>query len=148
MGLTADRDSRAEAFENRPPRFGSYIGLFYIAAILGILCFAVFHDAGTGHAHDQLKPGMTPTEVAALLGVPRSETKSGTHVVHVVQVWRIPDGFTIEVEFQDGKLLSKARVAASDHSRSGSLTRDAPDRSQERWMIYCLSLDPEDPRQA
>ena len=114
MGLSVDRDSRAEAFEKRPPRFGSYIGLFYVAAILGILCFAVFHDTGTGHAYDQLKPGMTPTEVAALLGVPRSETKSGTHVV---QVWRIPDCFTIEVEFQDGKLLSKARVAAVEGSR-------------------------------
>ena len=85
-------------------------GWFYVAAILGILGFAVFHDTGTGHAYDRLKPGMTPTEVAALLGVPRSETKSGTRVV---QVWRIPDGFTIEVEFSNGKLLSKERVAAA-----------------------------------
>ncbi len=97
-------DSRAEASEKRPPRFGSYIGLFYVAAILGILCFAVFHDTGTGHAYDQLKPGMTPTEVAALLGVPRSETKSGTRVV---QVWRIPDGFTIEVEFKTASSYRK-----------------------------------------
>ena len=111
MGLTVDNESRAEASEKRPPRFGSYIGLFYVAVILGILCFAVFHDTGTGHAYDQLKPGMTPTEVAALLGVPRSETRSETRVV---QVWRIPDGFTIDVEFQDGKLLSKKRVAAVD----------------------------------
>ncbi len=114
MGPTADQDSRSEAPEKRPPHFGSYIGLFYVAAILCILGFAVFHDTGTGHAYDQLKPGMTPTEVAALLGVPRSETKSETHVV---QVWRIPDGFTIEVEFQDGKLLSKKRVAAVDGPR-------------------------------
>ena len=70
--------------------------MFYVAAILGVLGFAVLHDTGTGHAYDRLKPGMSPTEVAALLGVPRSETKSGTRVV---QVWRIADGFTIEVEF-------------------------------------------------
>lgn len=114
MGRSVNRHSRAEASEKRSHRFGSYIGLFYVAAILGILCFAVFHDTGTGQAYDQLKPGMTPTEVAALLGVPRSETKSGTRVV---QVWRIPDGFTIEVEFQDGKLLSKARAAAVEVPR-------------------------------
>ena len=57
---------------------------------------------------------MTPTEVAALLGVPRSETKIGSKRV---QVWRIPDGLTIEVEFQDGKLLSKERIAAGEGSR-------------------------------
>jgi len=115
MGLIVDRDSRAEASEKRPPRFGSYLGLFYVAVILGILGFAVFHDAGTRHAFDQLKTGMTPTEVAALLGVPRSETTSGTRIV---QVWRIPDGFTIEVEFQDGNLLAKKRVAAVDGPRT------------------------------
>ena len=34
------------AHETDPSRFGSYIGLFYTAAIIGILSFAVFFDAG------------------------------------------------------------------------------------------------------
>lgn len=88
------------------PRFGSYIGLFYVAAILGILSFAVLRDTGTTHAFDRLRAGMTPTEVAALLGVPRSETNEGSKVV---QAWRIPDGQTFEVEFQDGKLIQKRK---------------------------------------
>ena len=111
MGMTVDPETHGAASAKRPPRFGSYLGLFYVAAILGVLGFAVLHDTGTGHAYDRLKPGMSPTEVAALLGVPRSETKSGSRVV---QVWRIPDGFTIEVEFSNGKLLSKERLAAVD----------------------------------
>ena len=77
MGLTLEPES-VRGFGRAAPRFGSYIGLFYVAAILAILGFAVFHDSGTGHAYDRLRPGMTPTEVAALLGVPGIETRSGT----------------------------------------------------------------------
>ncbi len=95
------------------PRFGSYIGLFYVAAILGVLSFAVFRDMGTTQAFDRLRTGMTPTEVAALLGVPRSETTEGTKTV---QAWRIPDGQTFVVEFRDGKLIEK-RKSLEDAAR-------------------------------
>jgi hypothetical protein len=114
MRRSLSRDSQAEAFEKPTPRFSSYLGLFYVAVIFGILGFAGFHASGTGHAYDQLKLGMTPTEVAALLGVPRSESKSESRVV---QMWRIPDGFTIEVEYQDGRLISKARRATGVEPR-------------------------------
>ena len=50
---------------------------------------------------------MTPTEVAAILGSPRSETKSGTHLV---QTWHIADGSTFEVRFEQGKLTAKQRL--------------------------------------
>ena len=72
-----DEHTKADTAGKGQPRFGSYLGLFFVAAILGILSFALFHDSGIGHAFAGLKPGMTPTEVAAVLGVPRSETRSG-----------------------------------------------------------------------
>jgi len=91
------------------PRFGSYIGLFFVVGILGILSFAILHDdSGIGHAFTKLKPGMTPTEVAAVLGVPRSEAKSGPSLV---QTWRMPDGVIFKVMFRDGKLIAKERGA-------------------------------------
>ncbi len=91
------------------PRFGSYIGLFFVAVILGILFFALLHDPGTNHAFDGLRPGMSSTEVAAVLGVAQAENKEGTLLV---QTWRIPDGTLFEVRFQDGKLVAKQRKAA------------------------------------
>jgi hypothetical protein len=101
-----DRPANADAADKHPLRFGSYIGLFYVVAILAILSFAVFYDTGAGHVFDRLEPGMSPTQVAAILGAPRSETKSGSIVV---QTWRISGGQTLEVEFQDGRLTAKSR---------------------------------------
>ena len=103
-----DEHTKAETAGKGQPRFGSYLGLFFVAAILGILSFALFHDSGIGHAFDGLKPGMTPTEVAAVLGVPRSETRTGPSLV---QTWRMPDGIIFKVRFQDGKLIAKERRA-------------------------------------
>ncbi|MFO0889110.1 MAG: hypothetical protein U0790_08210 [Isosphaeraceae bacterium] len=94
--------------KDRTPRFGSYIGLFYVAAIVGVLSFAVLRDSGTGHAFDRLQTGMTPTEVAALLGTPQAATAEGPRTI---QTWRIPDGQTFVVEFIDGKLVQKRRDA-------------------------------------
>jgi hypothetical protein len=88
------------------PRFGSYLGVFYVVAIVGVLSWAVLRDTGTTQAFERLRTGMTTTEVAALLGVPRTETADGPRVV---QTWRIPDGQTFVVEFEDGKLVSKRR---------------------------------------
>lgn len=99
-----DEHTKAETVGKGQPRFGSYLGLFFVAAILGILSFALLHDSGIGHAFEGLKPGMTPTEVAAVLGVPRFETSSGPCLV---QTWRMPDGFIFDVKFQDGKLIAK-----------------------------------------
>jgi hypothetical protein len=104
------RDAATGATEHSQPRFGSYLGVFYIAAILGILSFAIFYDVGPGHAFDRLQPGMTPTEVAAILGSPRSETRSGTRII---QTWQSPDGFTYKVEFQEGKLAAKDKTKTS-----------------------------------
>jgi hypothetical protein len=92
----------------RAPRFGSYIGPFYVAAIIGVLCWALLRDTGTTHAFDRLEPGMTPTQVAALLGVPRSESTEGPRTV---QTWIIPDGQTYRVEFEAGRLVRKVRIA-------------------------------------
>jgi len=103
-----DEHTKADTAGKGQPRFGSYLGLFFVAAILGILSFALLHDSGIGHAFAGLKPGMTPTEVAAVLGVPRSETRTGPRLV---QTWRMPDGFIIEVRFRDGKLITKERRA-------------------------------------
>jgi hypothetical protein len=103
-----DEHTNADTAGKGQPRFGSYLGLFFVAAILGILSFALLHDSGIGHAFAGLKPGMTATEVAAVLGVPRSETRTGPRLV---QTWRMPDGFIIEVRFQDGKLIAKERTA-------------------------------------
>lgn len=111
MGNTAGRDQEHEVPEDRQPRFGSYLGLCFILAMLGILAFELIHDPGVTHAYNALRPGMTATEVAALLGSPRSETKDGARVV---QTWRIPDGHTIVVAFRDGKLTSKERKPTSD----------------------------------
>jgi hypothetical protein len=103
-----NREQAIQGFEKAQPRFGSYIGLAFILAMIGILSFAVFHDSGVTQAFNELKPGMTTTQVAALLGVPRTEAKSGARTV---QTWEIPDGHTIVVEFQDGKLKMKDRKA-------------------------------------
>ncbi len=111
MESAPDRPEAIEGTDSRQPRFGSYIGLAFIVAMIGILGFEVFHDPGVTHAFDELKPGMTATEVAALLGVPRTETRAGAHTV---QTWEIPDGHTIVVEFQDGKLTTKERKARTD----------------------------------
>ncbi|MGZ3300076.1 MAG: hypothetical protein ACXWO1_09770 [Isosphaeraceae bacterium] len=101
--------TKADTAGKGQPRFGSYLGLFFVAAILGILSFALLHDdSGIGHAFTGLKPGMTPTEVAAVLGVPRSETRSGPSLV---QTWRMPDGVIFKVRFRDGKLIAKERRA-------------------------------------
>ncbi len=115
MISTRDEDTSPDPAGQGQPRFGSYIGLFFVIAILGILSFAILRDdAGIGHAFTKLKPGMTPTEVAAVLGVPRSETKSGPSLV---QTWRMPDGVTFEVRFQDGKLIAKERGAEVSPAR-------------------------------
>ena len=104
--------TRHENIESEPagigqPRFGSYVGLLFVVAILGILSFALIHDdAGIGYAFTKLKPGMSPTEVAAVLGVPHSETKSGARLI---QTWKMPDGPIVEVTFEDGKLITKDR---------------------------------------
>jgi hypothetical protein len=104
-----DEHMKADTARKGQPRFGSYIGLFFVVAILGILSFAILHDdSGIGHAFTKLKPGMTPTEVAAVLGVPRSEMKTGPSLV---QTWRMPDGIIFEVSFRDAKLIAKARRA-------------------------------------
>jgi len=103
-----DEHTKADTAGKGQPRFGSYLGLFFVAAILGILSFALLHDSGIGHAFDKLEPGMTPTEVAAVLGVPRSETRTGPSLV---QTWRMPDGIIFKVRFQDGKLIAKERRA-------------------------------------
>jgi len=105
MMSTRDQDTKPDPAGQGQPRFGSYIGLVFVVAILGILSFALFHDdSGIGHAFSKLKPGMTPTEVAAVLGVPRSETRSGPHLI---QTWKMPDGPIFEVTFEDGKLITK-----------------------------------------
>lgn len=105
MMSISDEPTKTETAGKGQPRFGSYIGLIFVIGILGILSFAILRDdAGIGHAFTKLKPGMTPTEVAAVLGVPRSETKTGPSLV---QTWRMPDGVTFEVRFQNGRLTSK-----------------------------------------
>jgi len=103
-----DEPTKADTAGKGEPRFGSYIGLFFVVAILGILSFALLHDSGISHAFAGLKSGMTPTEVAAVLGVPRSETRSGPSLV---QTWRMPDGVIFKVRFRDGKLIAKERRA-------------------------------------
>ena len=119
MEFSRDREQAIEEAEKTQPRFGSYIGLFFILAMIGILCFELSHDSGVKQAFNELKPGMSPTQVAAMLGVPRSETKSGAQTV---QRWEIADGYTIVVEFQDGKLTRKERKARND-PRPSSLSR-------------------------
>ena len=105
MMSSSDEHTKIETAGKGQPRFGSYIGLIFVIGILGILSFAILRDdAGIGHAFTKLKPGMTPTEVAAVLGVPHSWTKTGPSLV---QIWRIPDSVTFEVRFQEGKLITK-----------------------------------------
>jgi hypothetical protein len=110
--MTSKIDEHTQAADTAgkgQPRFGSYIGLIFVVGILGILSFAILHDdSGIGHAFTKLRPGMTPTEVAAVLGVPRSETKTGPNLI---QTWRMPDGVTFRVSFQDGKLITTERGA-------------------------------------
>ncbi len=109
MTSKLDEPMKADPARKGQPRFGSYIGLIFVVGILGILSFAILRDdAGIGHAFTRLKPGMTPTEVAAVLGVPRSEARSGPSLV---QTWRMPDGVTFKVRFQDGKLIAAERGA-------------------------------------
>jgi hypothetical protein len=110
MSSDPDQDGVADLPEPGQPRFGSYIGLVYTIAILGILSFAIFYDVRPGHAFDRLHEGMTPTEVAAILGVPRAETKQGTRIV---QTWQVPDGSTLEVQFEGGKLAAKHKTRTS-----------------------------------
>ena len=98
---------KADSTGKGQPRFGSYIGVVFVVGIVGILVFALVHDGtGTNRGFEGLHPGMTTTEVAAVLGVPRSETSSGPEIV---QTWRMPDGPVYEVTFQDGKLIKKER---------------------------------------
>jgi hypothetical protein len=111
MEYTEERREVIGESAGRQPRFGSYIGVFFILAMIGILCFELLKDPGVAHAYNALKPGMTTTQVAAVLGVPRSETKSGSQTV---QTWQIPDGHTIVIEFQDGKLTAKERKAQGE----------------------------------
>ena len=108
-----DKHTKGDTAGKGQPRFGSYLGLFFVAAILGILSFALLHDSGIGHAFTGLKPGMTPTEVAAVLGVPRSETRTGPSLV---QTWRMHDGIIFKVRFQDGKLVAKERRDGASHA--------------------------------
>lgn len=117
-----DNQDRAETTAEGKPRvqnplrFGSYTGLFYVAAIVGVLSWAVFRDTGTTHAFDRLEPGMTPTQVAALLGVPRTETSEGSLTV---QTWKIPDGQVFTVEFRDGHLVEKHRASGAAANPKG-----------------------------
>ena len=111
MASAQDQVHATEEAEKSQPRFGSYIGLFFIVAMIGILCFELFHDSGVAQAFNELKPGMSTTQVAALLGSPRSETKSGAQTV---ERWEIADGHSIMVEFQDGKLTKKERKVRED----------------------------------
>ncbi len=96
---SADADGRS------PPPFGSYSGLFFAIAMLGILGFSFFYETGAGHVLNRVKPGMNPTEVAAILGVPRSENRVGDRLV---QEWHFPNGSNVEIVFQGGKLISKS----------------------------------------
>jgi hypothetical protein len=95
--------------EKPPPPFGSYIGLFFAIAMLGILGFSFFYETGAGHVLNRVKLGMNPTEVAAILGVPRSQNRVGSRMV---QDWHFPDGSSVEIVFQDGKLVSKSQRPA------------------------------------
>ena len=101
--LAADMEKKSN------PPFGSYIGLFFAIAMFGILGFSFFYETGGGHVLNRVKPGMNPTEVAAILGVPRSENRAGDRLV---QDWHFADGSSVEVEFQDGKLVSKSERQA------------------------------------
>jgi hypothetical protein len=97
-----------------PPRFGSYIGIVYVIAILSILGFAVFYDVGPGQPFDRLQTGMTPKDVGGILGVPKTEAKTGTELV---QTWQFPDGSTFEVKFHGGRLATKERRTRADRVR-------------------------------
>jgi hypothetical protein len=108
MECAQDGQQAIDQPDTTQPRFGSYIGLFFILAMIGILCFELSRDSGVTQAFNELKPGMSTTQVAANLGVPLTETKSGSRTV---QKWEIADGYTIVVEFQDGKLTTKDRKA-------------------------------------
>ena len=101
--LAADMEKKSN------PPFGSYIGLFFAIAMLGILGFSFFYETGGGHVLNRVKPGMNPTEVAAILGVPRSENRVRDRLV---QDWHFADGSSVEIVFQDGKLVSKSQRQA------------------------------------
>jgi hypothetical protein len=96
------------SLEDRHSRLGSPVGWFFVLAILGILGFAIFFDVRPGHAVDRLRPGMTPTEVAAILGAARSESRSGRRLV---QTWHLPQVGSLQVEYEDGRLVSKRAPA-------------------------------------
>ena len=72
MECAQDGQQAIDQSDKTQPRFGSYIGLFFILAMIDILCFELSHDSGVKQAFNDLKPGMSPTQVAANLGVPRS----------------------------------------------------------------------------
>jgi hypothetical protein len=101
-GVQDDQES-ADGSEVRVSRFGSPVGWVFVVAIFLILGFAVFFDVRPGHAIDRLRPGMSPTEVAAILGAARSELRSGKRLV---QSWRLPQGTSLEVEYEDGRLVT------------------------------------------
>ena len=106
--FSLNRNPDSDPTESKQPRFGSYIGVCFVVAILGILSFALFYDVRPGHVFDRLQPGMTPTEVAAILGVPGAEARSGNRVV---QTWKSYEGEHIEVAFEGGRLVSKIAQA-------------------------------------
>jgi hypothetical protein len=88
------------------PGLGSVVGLIYVVAILAILGFALVYDVGTGSPFDRVRPGMTQTEVARLLGVPQQETRFGPVLR---QSWREPGGSWVDLEFREGKLVTTRR---------------------------------------
>ncbi|QEH32464.1 hypothetical protein OJF2_09350 [Aquisphaera giovannonii] len=106
--MTEDVDQSPGAGEpsGNKLRFGSYTGLLYMAAMLGVLAFSLLRETGETFAFERLKPGMTPTQVAAEIGSPKAEAKDGERLV---QTWKIPDGQVFTVEYRDGKLVSKER---------------------------------------
>jgi hypothetical protein len=103
-----NEDESMGGAERSLARFGSPVGWVFVGAILLILGFAVFIDVRPGQAVDRLRTGMTPTEVAAILGAARTESRSGRRLV---QTWHLPHGETVEVEFDEGRLVSRRRSA-------------------------------------
>jgi hypothetical protein len=97
-------DETVDANALRHGRLGSPVGWIFVAAILCILAFAIFFDVRPGHVIDRLRPGMTPTEVAAILGVPRAESRTDRRLV---QRWHLPEAGSLEVEYEDGRMVSK-----------------------------------------
>jgi hypothetical protein len=110
MNEVVDQGPSARESSGNTLRFGSYTGLLYVAAMLGVLSYSLLRETGETYAFGRLKPGMTPTEVAAEIGSPKAETREGDRLV---QTWKIPDGQTFVVEFLDGKLVRKDKKSES-----------------------------------